>query len=91
MGEIVSPMGTQVLVPIVPNDVVDVLVRKTSRQSKPPRRVPMKGYLVHESHEVLILDKEEPTTYKAAMTSFDSEKWLGAMKFEMESMYDNQV
>ena len=89
MGEIISPLGAQVLVPIIPTNVVDVPIRRTSRQSKPLWRVHMEGYLVHESHEILILDKEEPTTYKATMTSFDSEKWLGAMNFEMESMYDN--
>jgi len=51
----------------------------------------MEGYLVHEGHEILLLDKEEPTTYRAAMASSDSDKWLGAMKSEMESMYTNQV
>ena len=30
-------------------------------------------------------------TYKAAMTSSASEKWLGAMKSKIESLYDNQV
>ncbi|KAL0451483.1 UNVERIFIED_CONTAM: hypothetical protein Slati_1126400, partial [Sesamum latifolium] len=34
---------------------------------------------------------DEPTTYKAAMASTDSKKWLIAMKSEMESMYDNKV
>ena len=51
----------------------------------------MEGYLVHESHEILISDKKEPTIYKEVMTSFDSKRWLRAMKSEMESMYDNQV
>ena len=53
----------------------------------PRRRDPMVGYRVHESHEVLILDEEEPTSYKAGMTSSNFEKWLGA-KSEMESMYE---
>ena len=79
VGDIVSRTGAQVVVLVVPTEVVDVPVRRTSRQSKPPRRDPMEGYIVHESHEVLILDKEEPTTYKAAMESSDSELWLGAM------------
>ena len=76
MGEIVSPMVAQVLVPVVPIEVVDVPVRRTSRQSKPLRRDRMEGYIIHENHEVLILDKEEPTTYTATMESCDSELWL---------------
>ncbi|KAL0314998.1 UNVERIFIED_CONTAM: Retrovirus-related Pol polyprotein from transposon TNT 1-94 [Sesamum calycinum] len=38
-----------------------------------------------------IRNMDEPTTYKAAMACADSEKWLIAMKFEMESMYENKV
>ena len=91
VGDIVSPIGAQVLVPVVPTEVVDVLVRRFSRQSKAPSRDPMEGYIVHKSHEVLVLDKEEPTAYKAAMEGSASELWLGAMKSKMESMYDNQV
>ena len=51
----------------------------------------MEGCIVHESQEVLILDKEELTTSKATMESSDSKLWLGAMKSEMVSMHDNQV
>ena len=41
--------------------------------------------------EVLLLDSDEPTTYKEAMMGLDSVKWLNAMKSEIESMYENQV
>ena len=37
------------------------------------------------------MDQDEPTTYHEAMMSPDSEKWLQAMKSEMQSMYNNQV
>ncbi|KAK9756237.1 hypothetical protein RND81_01G083400 [Saponaria officinalis] len=40
---------------------------------------------------ILLLESDEPATYKAAISSPNSEKWLGAMKSEMYSMYDNQV
>jgi hypothetical protein len=30
-------------------------------------------------------------TYTEAMMRLNSEKWLGAMKFEIQSMHDNQV
>ena len=39
----------------------------------------------------MIVDQSEPIIYKEAMDSPDSEKWLEAMKLEMQSMYDNQV
>ena len=37
------------------------------------------------------MDQSEPTSYQEAINSPDSEKWLEAMKLEMQSMYDNQV
>ena len=37
------------------------------------------------------MDQNEPTTHQEAMLGPDSEKWLDAMKLEMQPMYDNQV
>ena len=39
----------------------------------------------------MLLDNDEPTTYKEAMIGPDSVKWLNAMKSEIKSMYENQV
>ena len=44
-----------------------------------------------DNHDVLLVDQNEPTTYQEAMLGPDSEKWLEAMKSEIQSMYDNQV
>nr|CAE03687.2 OSJNBb0026E15.5 [Oryza sativa Japonica Group] len=41
--------------------------------------------------DILLLDNNESTTYEEAMVGPDSKKWLGAMKSEIESMYDYQV
>ena len=41
--------------------------------------------------EVMLLDNSEPTSYEEAMVRPDSNKWLGAMKSEKGSMYENQV
>ena len=41
--------------------------------------------------DVLLMDQNEPTTYQEAIKGPDSEKWLEAMRSEMESMYTNQV
>ena len=40
---------------------------------------------------VMLLDNDEPANYDEAMMSPDSDKWLGAMKYEMESMYENRM
>jgi hypothetical protein len=41
--------------------------------------------------EVMLLDKSEPMSYEEAMVGPDFNKWLGAMKSEIGSMYENQV
>ena len=49
------------------------------------------GFLVTQSGDVILMDKDELTNYKEAMMEPESEKWLEAMTSEMESMYTNQV
>ena len=44
-----------------------------------------------EHDHVLLIDQNEPTTYQETITGLESEKWLEAMRFEMESMHENQV
>ena len=39
----------------------------------------------------MLLDHDEPTNYEEAMMSPDSDRWLEAMKSEIESMYVNIV
>jgi hypothetical protein len=36
-------------------------------------------------------DTEDPLTYAEAMDRTDSDKWLEAMRSEIQSMYDNTV
>ena len=62
--------------------------RRTGRIRHEPERY---GFLVTDNHDVLLIDQDEPTSYQEAMMGPDSEKWLLAMKSEMQSMYDNQV
>jgi hypothetical protein len=47
--------------------------------------------LTTEQCDILLLDNDELMTYMEAMMGPDSEKWLGAMESEIQSMYDNQV
>src|SRR3954468_18008392 len=41
--------------------------------------------------EIMLLDNAEPLNYEEAMAGPDSDKWLEAMKSEIESMYENEV
>ena len=49
--------------------------------------------MIEEKSDVLmlLLESDEPATYKAAITCPNSKQWLRAMQSEMDSMYDNQV
>jgi Reverse transcriptase (RNA-dependent DNA polymerase) len=42
-------------------------------------------------HEILLVGDIVPLTYHEAMSREDSGEWLEAMKFELQSMKDNQV
>ena len=39
----------------------------------------------------MLLDHGEPTNYEEAVMSPDSDRWLGDMKSEIGSMYENKV
>ena len=62
--------------------------RRSSRIHDKPKRC---GFFVTDDKTIELVNQDEPTTYHEAMMSPDSEKWLQAMKSEMQSMYDNQV
>lgn len=73
------------------------VVTQTPRISSRVRRMPERYYgFLHENEGELNLlsdckDIEDPLNYNEAMSDIDSQKWLGAMKSEMDSMYTNQV
>ena len=62
--------------------------RRSDRARLQPQRY---GFLISHSRDVLLIEHNEPTTYQEAIVGPNSEKWLNAMKSEMQSMYDNQV
>ena len=39
----------------------------------------------------MLIENNEPTTYEESLNSSEFNKWLIAMKSEMDSMYTNQV
>jgi hypothetical protein len=64
---------------------VEILVAREA----PPQ--PRRSARLRAAREILLLDSDEPATYAEAMMNPDSEKWQSAMRFEMDSMGDNQV
>ncbi|KAK8655978.1 hypothetical protein V6N13_108540 [Hibiscus sabdariffa] len=63
-------------------------LRRSTRERHEPERY---GFLVTTHGDVILIDHDEPKTYQEAVSSPDSEKWLEAMRSEMDSMSDNQV
>ena len=61
-------------------------LRRTSRARTIPKRY---GFLINEHRDVLLIENEEPTTYEESLNSSKYDKWLIAVKSEMDSMYTN--
>ena len=88
IGEGVQPISHVVEVPVTEPEPEPVTqIRRSTRARNEPERY---GFLVTSEND-LIVHGDEPTSYQEAMASTDSERWLDAMKSEMQSMYDNQV
>ena len=75
-----------------------ISINEVQTQSTPPLRrsdrvqnAPMRYGFVIENNEAHIIENDEPLTYMEAIMRRDSDKWLEAMKSEMDSMYSNQV
>ncbi|KAL0420261.1 UNVERIFIED_CONTAM: Retrovirus-related Pol polyprotein from transposon RE2 [Sesamum latifolium] len=73
---------TTLFEPTVHTDSVPVL-RRSTRESRVPDRYGFVGLISQ-------LDND-PKTYGESMSDIDSDKWLEAMKFEMDSKGSNQV
>ena len=66
---------------------VDIPLRRSDRVRRQPERY---SFLLSDHDDVMLIE-DEPTTFQEAVMRPDSEKWLEAMRSEMESMYTNQV
>ena len=62
--------------------------RRSGRVRKEPERY---GFLISPYVDVNLIEENEPTTYEEAILDVNSDKWLEAMKSEIDSMYANQV
>ena len=64
------------------------VLRRTSRIRTVPKRY---GFLITKQKDVLLIENDESTNCEESLDSSESDKWLIAMKSEMDSMYTNQV
>ncbi|KAK8578849.1 hypothetical protein V6N13_142124 [Hibiscus sabdariffa] len=71
-----------------PTDLETQPLRRSTRERHEPERY---GFLVTTHGDVILVDQDEPKTYQEAVASPDSEKWLEAMRSEMDSMSENKV
>ena len=84
--EVMEPEVVLETEPILANDTQGP--RRSERTSRPPLRY---GFLVSNNGDLVVVDSDDPTTFQEAVDGPDSDKWLEAMKEEMQSMSDNQV
>nr|KYP62383.1 Retrovirus-related Pol polyprotein from transposon TNT 1-94 [Cajanus cajan] len=65
--------------------------QKPKRVIKPPERYGFEDMATYALHAAEEIDSDEPTTYKEAISHPEAEKWILAMREEMESLYKNQT
>jgi hypothetical protein len=73
---------------IVPPDIEVPAPRRSIRACRATKNFTL---LTTEQRDILLLDTDELMTYMEAMMGPGSEKWLGAIESEIQSMHDNQV
>ena len=67
----------------------EIALRRSERQKRPAIS---SDYVVYSlEHECELSIDEDPVSFRQAMESVNSEKWLNAMKEELKSMDDNKV
>ncbi|KAK8672106.1 hypothetical protein V6N13_110480 [Hibiscus sabdariffa] len=71
-----------------PTDLETQPLQRSTRERHEPERY---GFLVTTHGDAILVDQDEPKTYQEAVASPDSEKWLEAMRSEMDSMSENQT
>ena len=48
-------------------------------------------FIIENDNTSHIIENDDPTTYSKAVMSYNFDKWLNAIKSEIDSMYTNQV
>ena len=74
--------------PIVEVQPLYTPLRRSSRVHKVPLRY---EFIIENDNTSHIIENDDHTIYSEAIMSSNSDKWLNAMKSEMDFMYTNQV
>ena len=78
--------------PEVSIDEVQLLYTPPLQRSNRVRNVPLRyDFVIENDNTPHIIENDDPTIYSEAVMSNDSDKWLEAMKFEIDFIYVNQV
>ena len=73
---------------VLETEPITQVPRRSGRIHHEPERY---GFLITDDPSIVLVDQDEPTSYREAIESLNSAKWLRAIGAEMQSMYDNQV
>ncbi|KAL4310805.1 hypothetical protein GQ457_01G019660 [Hibiscus cannabinus] len=84
----VSVCGLNETVEENPTDLETQPLQRSTRECHEPERY---GFLFTKHGDVILVDQDDTKTYQKGVSSPDSEKWLEAMRSEMDSMSENQV
>ncbi|KAL4379010.1 hypothetical protein GQ457_02G028180 [Hibiscus cannabinus] len=76
---------------VVEENSTDLETQPLRRSTRECHVLERYGFPVTTHGDVILVDQDEPKTYQEAVSSPDSEKWLEAMRSEMDSMSENQV
>ena len=64
------------------------MFHRKSRIRYVPKRY---GFLNSKQKDILLIENDEPTTNEESLNNSEFDRWLKAMKSEMDSMYTNKV
>ena len=76
----------------VPKNEVHPLYTPPLQRSNRVHQAPLRyGFAIEKDNSINIIQDDNPLTYSEAVMSRDSDRWLEVIKFEIDSMYTNQV
>ena len=77
---------------------LEIFINEVPPQNTPPlrrldrvRNAPIRYGFIVENNEAHIIENDDPLTYLKVVRSRNLDKWLEAIKFEIDFMYANQV
>ena len=76
----------------VPRDEIYSQYTPPLQRSDRVHQAPLRySFIIENDNSINIIQNDDPVIYLKAIMSRDSDRWLEAMKSEMDSMYTNQV